>query len=110
MKKLLLLIPVLALAACGQKSYTYEAFYDVEGTGKAEMTLVVPGGATEKETVDLPVKGRAMLANDLGKITLKVKPENGQATCKLRVEQEKEITNAGAEATCEYEITESTDN
>jgi hypothetical protein len=110
MKKLLLLIPVLALAACGQKSYTYEAFYDVEGTGKAEMTLVVPGGSTETETVDLPVKNRAMLANALGKITLKIKPQNGQATCKLRVEKEKEISNAGNEATCEYEITEDTDN
>ena len=29
MKKLLLLIPVLALAACGQKSYTYEALQGV---------------------------------------------------------------------------------
>lgn len=110
MKKLLLLIPVLALAACGQKSYTYEAFYDIEGTGKAEMTLVVPGGATETETVDLPFQNRAMLANDLGKITLTVKPQNGQATCKLRVEKEKEITNAGSPATCSYEITEDTDN
>ena len=110
MKKLLLLIPVLALAACGQKSYTYEAFYDIEGTGKAEMTLNVPGGASQSETVDLPVKNRAMLANALGRITLTVKPQAGQATCKLRVEKEKEITNAGAEAKCEYEITESTDN
>jgi hypothetical protein len=110
MKKLLLLIPVLALAACGQKSYTYEAFYDVEGTGKAEMTLVVPGDSTETETVDLPVKNRAMLANALGKITLKNRPQNGQATCKLRVEKEKEISNAGNEATCEYVITEDTGN
>ncbi|MFI6102072.1 hypothetical protein ACIA8G_41520 [Lentzea sp. NPDC051213] len=110
MKKLLLLIPVLALAACGQKSYTYEAFYDIEGTGKAEMTLVLPGGATRTETVDLPVKNSAMLANALGKISLKIKPENGQVTCKLRVEKEKEISNSGKEATCEYEITEATDN
>ena len=35
MKKLLLLIPVLALAACGQKSYTYEAFYDIEVVAEA---------------------------------------------------------------------------
>lgn len=110
MKKLLLLIPVLALTACGPKSYTYEAFYDVEGTGKAELTLTVPGGASQSETVDLPVKNRAMLANALGKITLTVKPQAGQATCKLRVEKEKEITNTGAEAKCEYKITESTDN
>ncbi len=110
MKKLLLLIPVLALAACGQKSYTYEAFYDIEGTGKAEMTLSVPGGAPQSETVDLPVKNRAMLANALGKISLTVKPENGQVTCKLRVEKEKEISNAGEVAKCEYEITEDTDN
>jgi hypothetical protein len=110
MKKLLLLIPVLALAACGQKSYTYEAFYDIEGTGKAEMTLSVPGGASQSETVDLPVKDRALLANALGRITLTVKPETGQATCRLRVEKEKEVSNAGAEAKCEYEVTESTDN
>jgi hypothetical protein len=110
MKKLLLLIPVLALTACGPKNYTYEAFYDVEGTGKAELTLTVPGGASQSETVDLPVKNRAVLANALGRVTLTVKPQTGQATCKLRVEKEKEITNAGAEAKCEYEITESTDN
>ncbi|MEV6715592.1 hypothetical protein AB0M48_26535 [Lentzea sp. NPDC051208] len=110
MKTLLLLIPVLALTACGPKSYTYEAFYDVEGTGKAQLTLTVPGGASQSETVDLPVKNRAMLANALGKIMLTVKPQTGQATCKLRVEKEKEITNAGAEAKCAYEITESTDN
>lgn len=110
MKKLLLLIPVLALAACGQKSYTYEAFYDIEGTGKAEVTLDVPRGASQSETVDLPVKNRGMLANALGRITLTVTPENGQATCKLRVEKEKEITNSGAAAKCEYEITEDTDN
>ncbi|MEV6241393.1 hypothetical protein [Lentzea sp. NPDC051838] len=109
MKKLLLLLPVLALAACGQKSYTYEAFYDIEGTGKAELSLVVPGGASETETVDLPVKNRAMLANSLGKISLKVKSDS-QVTCKLRVEKEKEISNAGKEAACEYEITEDTDN
>ncbi|MDT7786174.1 MAG: hypothetical protein QOF58_4593 [Pseudonocardiales bacterium] len=109
MKKLLLLIPVLALAACGQKSYTYEAFYDVEGTGKAEISLVVPGGSSTTETVELPVKNRAMLANALGKVTLKVKSDN-QVTCKLRVEKEKEISNAGKEATCEYDITEDTDN
>ena len=109
MKKLLLLIPVLALAACGQKSYTYEAFYDIEGTGKAEMTLVVPGGASQSETVDLPMKNRAMLANALGKVTLKVKSDN-QVTCKLRVEKEKEVSNSGKEANCEYEITEATDN
>ena len=109
MKKLLLLIPVLALAACGQKSYTYEAFYDIEGTGKAEVSLNVPGGASTTETVDLPLKNRAMLANALGKITLKVKSDN-QVTCKLRVEKEKEISNAGKEATCEYDITEDTDN
>lgn len=110
MKKLLLLIPVLALAACGQKSYTYEAFYDIEGTGKAELTLNIPDGASQSETVDLPVKNRAMLANALGKITLTVQPENGEATCKLRVEKEKEISNAGRKATCEYDITEDTDN
>ncbi|MFC3894603.1 hypothetical protein ACFOWZ_24245 [Lentzea rhizosphaerae] len=110
MKKLLLLIPVLALSACGQKSYTYEAFYDIEGTGKAEMTLNVPGGASQSETVDLPVKNRAMLANALGRITLIVKPRSGEATCKLRVEKEKEISNAGKQATCEYEITEDTIN
>jgi hypothetical protein len=109
MKKLLLLIPVLALAACGQKSYTYEAFYDVEGTGKAEISLNVPGGSSSAETVDLPLKNRAMLANALGKITLKVKSDN-QVTCKLRVEKEKEISHAGKEVTCEYEITEDTDN
>lgn len=109
MNKLLLLVPVLALTACGPKSYTYEAFYDIEGTGKAELTLNVPGGAAQSETVDLPLKNRAMLANALGKITLKVKSEN-QVTCKLRVEKEKEISNAGKEATCEYEITEDTDN
>jgi hypothetical protein len=109
MKKLLLLIPVLALAACGQKSYTYEAFYDIEGSGKAELTLTVPGGAAQSETVDLPVKNRAMLANALGKITLKVKSDN-QLTCRLRVEKEKEISNSGKDATCEYEITEDTDN
>ena len=110
MKKLLLLIPVLALTACGQKSYTYEAFYDVEGTGKAEVTLVIPDGASGTETVDLPLKDRAMLANALGKITLTVRPQNGEATCKLRVEKEKEITNSGSPATCVYEITEDTDN
>jgi hypothetical protein len=109
MKKLLLLIPVLALAACGQKSYTYEAFYDIEGSGRAELTLTVPGGAAQSETVDLPVKNRAMLANALGKITLKVKSDN-QLTCRLRVEKEKEISNSGKDATCEYEITEDTDN
>ncbi|MGW4210052.1 hypothetical protein ACWEIJ_18835 [Lentzea sp. NPDC004789] len=109
MKKLLLLIPVLALAACGQKSYTYEAFYDIEGSGKAELALTVPGGASQSETVDLPVKNRAMLANALGKITLKVKSDN-QVTCRLRVEKEKEISNSGQNATCEYEITEDTDN
>lgn len=109
MKKLLLLIPVLALAACGQKSYTYEAFYDVEGTGKAEVTVTVPGGSSSTETVDLPVKGRGMLANALGKVTLKVKSDN-QVTCKLRVEKEKEISNSGKDATCEYDITEDTDN
>lgn len=109
MNKLLLLVPVLALTACGPKSYTYEAFYDIEGTGKAELTLNIPGGAAQSETVDLPLKNRAMLANALGKITLKVKSEN-QVTCKLRVEKEKEISNAGKEATCEYEITEDTDN
>ncbi|MET8757260.1 lipoprotein [Lentzea sp. NPDC004782] len=109
MKKLLLLIPVLALAACGQKSYTYEAFYDIEGSGKAELTLAVPGGASQSETVDLPVKNRAMLANALGRITLKVKSDN-QVTCKLRVEKEKEISNSGKDTTCEYEITEDTDN
>lgn len=95
---------------CGQKSYTYEAFYDIEGTGKAEVTLNVSGGTTQTETVDLPVKNRGMLANALGKISLKVKPQNGQATCKLRVEKEKEITSKGAEASCEYEVTEDTDN
>lgn len=109
MKKLLLLIPVLALAACGQKSYTYEAFYDIEGSGKSELALTVPGGASQSETVDLPVKNRAMLANALGKITLKVKSDN-QVTCRLRVEKEKEISNSGQNATCEYEITEDTDN
>lgn len=109
MKKLLLLIPVLALAACGQKSYTYEAFYDIEGSGRAELTLTVPGGAAQSETVALPVKNRAMLANALGKITLKVKSDN-QLTCRLRVEKEKEISNSGKDATCEYEITEDTDN
>ena len=109
MKKLLLLIPALALAACGQKSYTYEAFYDIEGSGKAELALTVPGGASQSETVDLPVKNRAMLANALGKITLKVKSDN-QVTCRLRVEKEKEISNSGQNATCEYEITEDTDN
>lgn len=62
------------------------------------------------ETVDLPFKNRAMLANALGKITLTVKPQNDQATCKLRVEKEKEITNAGSPVTCSYEITEDTDN
>ncbi len=51
-----------------------------------------------------------MLAKVLSKITLKIKPENGQAACKLRVEKEKEISNAGNEATCEYEITEDADN
>ncbi|MFD4643364.1 hypothetical protein ACFWN2_39075 [Lentzea sp. NPDC058436] len=110
MKKLLLLIPVLALTACGPKSYTYEAFYDIEGTGTAEVTLSVPGGASQSETVDLPVKDRGMLANALGRITLTVRPQTGQATCKLRVEKEKEITNSGAQATCEYEITDDTDN
>lgn len=109
MKKLLLLIPVLALAACGQKSYTYEAFYDVEGTGKAEVTVAVPGGESSSETVSLPVKGRGMLANALGKVTLKVKSDN-EVTCKLRVEKEKEISNSGKDATCEYDITEDTDN
>jgi hypothetical protein len=109
MNKLLLLVPVLALTACAPKSYTYEAFFDIEGTGKAEMTLNVPGGASEAETVDLPLKNRGMLANTLGKITLKVKSDN-QVTCKLRVEKEKEISSSGKEATCEYEITEDTDN
>lgn len=51
-----------------------------------------------------------MLANALGRITLTVKPQTGQATCKLRTEKEKEITNAGVEAKCEYGITESTNN
>jgi hypothetical protein len=109
MKKLLLLIPALALTACGQKSYTYEAFYDVEGTGKAEISLSVPGGASYTETVDLPVKNRAMLANALGRITLRVTSDN-QVTCRLRVEKEKEISTSGKETTCEYEITEDTDN
>jgi hypothetical protein len=109
MKNLLLLIPLLALAACGQKSYTYEAFYDVEGTGKAELTLSVPAGNSVTETVDLPVKNRALLANALGKVTLKVKSDD-QVTCKLRVENENEISHAGKDVTCEYEITESTDN
>lgn len=110
MKKLLLLIPVLALAACGQKSYTYEAFYDVEGTGKAEVSLSIPGNTAPAETVDLPLKNRALLANALGKVTLTVKPVSGQATCKLRVEKEKEIIGSGNPATCSYEITEDTDN
>lgn len=111
MKKLLLLIPVLALMACGgPKSYTYEAFYDVEGVGKAEVTLNVPGGTTKTETVDLPVKNRGMLANALGKITLTVKAQEGSVTCRLRVENEKEIAEAGAAPTCAYEITEDTDN
>ncbi|SEQ47451.1 hypothetical protein SAMN05216188_103151 [Lentzea xinjiangensis] len=110
MKKLLLLVPVLVLAACGQKSYTYEAFYDVEGTGQAEVTLTVPGGAAQSETVDLPLRNRALLANALGRITLIVQPRSGQATCKLRVEKEEEVANSGARAVCEYEITEDTDN
>lgn len=110
MKKILLLIPALALSACGTKSYTYEAFYDVEGSGKAELTLVVPGGETRSETVDLPLENQAMLANALGRIVLTVKPQNGSATCKLRVEQEKEVVGSGAEAKCEYELTEDTVN
>ncbi|GGU35245.1 hypothetical protein [Lentzea flava] len=109
MNKLLLLVPVLALTACGPKSYTYEAFYDVEGTGKAEVSVSVPGGNSYTETVDLPVRNRGMLANALGKITVKVKSDN-QVTCKLRVEKEKEIARSGEETTCEYEITEDTDN
>lgn len=109
MNKLLLLVPVLALTACGPKSYTYEAFYDIEGSGRAEISLNVPGGSSSTETVDLPVHNRGMLANALGKITLKVKSDN-EVTCKLRVEKEKEISTAGKEATCEYEITEDTDN
>ncbi|SDG92617.1 hypothetical protein SAMN05216553_113145 [Lentzea fradiae] len=110
MRKLLLLVPALVLAGCGTKSYTYEAFYDVEGTGKAELTLVVPGGATRSETVDLPLENQALLANALGRITLTVKPRDGRATCKLRVEQEKEVVGSGAEAKCEYELTEDTVN
>lgn len=109
MKKLLLLVPALALTACGPKSYTYEAFYDVEGTGQAEVAVSVPNGHSYTETVDLPVRNRGMLANALGKITLQVKSDN-QVTCKLRVEKEKEISRAGKEVTCEYEITEDTAN
>lgn len=109
MKKLLLLIPALALTACGPKSYTYEAFYDVEGAGKAEVSVSVPNGHSYTETVDLPVHNRGMLANALGKITVKVQSDN-QVTCKLRVEKEKEISNAGKEVTCEYEVTEDTVN
>ncbi len=110
MKKLLLLIPVLALAACGQKSYTYEAFYDIEGTGKAELTETKAGKVAETTTVDLPIKGRGMFIEGIGKVAISVKPETGDATCKFRLEHEKEITNSGNPATCSYDITESTDN
>ncbi|TWP43994.1 hypothetical protein FKR81_41905 [Lentzea tibetensis] len=113
MKKLLLAFPLLlVMSACGTKSYTYEVFYTIEGSGQAEVTSKDPAGAASTETVDLPVKRRAFLANSLGPTWVEVKPKSGSGdlTCVLQVEKEAEVKKTGNPARCEYTITEATDN
>lgn len=114
MKKLLLVLPLLlAMSACGTKSYTYEVFYSIEGSGQAEVTSKDPAaGAPSTETVDLPVKRRAFLANGLGPAWVEVKPKSGSGdlTCVLQVEKEAEVKKTGNPAHCEFAITEDTDN
>lgn len=113
MKKLLLVIPMLALAACGTKSYTYEVFYSVDGSGTVEITRKDP--ASDKavtETEQLPIKRRAYLANALGPAWVEVKRKDGEGelTCVLQVEKEQEVKKTGNPAKCEFNITEDTDN
>jgi hypothetical protein len=109
MKKLLL-VPVLLLAACGTKSYTYEVFYSIEGTGQVEVTGKDPAnGTTWTETMNLPVKRRAYLANGLGEAWVSVK-SSGDVTCELQVEKEQPVKASGNPARCSYTITEDTGN
>ncbi|WP_285743958.1 hypothetical protein [Lentzea sp. NBRC 105346] len=115
MKKLLLFIPpfLLAVAACGTKSYTYEVFYSIDGTGSVEITGKDPAaGTTWTETQQLPVKRRAFIANGLGQTWVSVKPVEGSGdlTCVLQVEKEPEVRQTGNPARCEFTITEDTDN
>ena len=115
MRKLLLFIPpfLLALSACGTKSYTYEVFYSIEGTGKVELTGKDPAnGASWTETADLPIQRRAFIANGLGQTWVSAKPVEGAGdlTCVLQVEKEPEVKQTGNPAKCEFTITEDTDN
>lgn len=114
MKKLLLLVPVslLALSACGTKSYTYEVFYSVEGTGSVEVTTKDPKADQPfSQTEQLPIKRRAFLANGLGSAWVEVKrTDGGSLTCVLQVEKEPEVRQSGNPAKCEFTITEDTDN
>ena len=109
MKKLLLPL-LLVLSACGAKSYTYEVFYSIDGTGSVEVTGKDPAaGTTWTETQQLPVKRRAFLANGLGQTWVSVKG-SGDLTCVLQVEKEPEVRQTGNPARCDFTITEDTDN
>jgi hypothetical protein len=113
MNKLLLLVPaaLLVLSACGSKSYTYEAFLDIEGTGFADVTIKTPANkAGTTEALELPVKGRGIFIEGLGAVSVEAKSSSGALTCTLKLEKESPVKNSGDPAKCETTITEDTDN